>query len=263
MKIEVRPIESKRWHGKKGKESFTRPKKIQALVDGDSLTYATGLSPEEAEEYGRKLKKDLSNVFDPDSTHEFWDSPMGVIKLENNTMIFDTTKNLDFVHVKIMKASKFVANSMKEYEEGKYPEATHVIFDESEEVEKLAKKVEIEERAVKEVADLSVRQKRDIILILSEKSAKGKSDSYVTVKMSELVKSNPKSVLRLIDTESEEVAVHALIVECLQNSILTKKGHKISYHDSVLGSDIEDVIEYLLKDENQTLKLRLTEQVNS
>lgn len=263
MKIEVKPIESKRWHNKKGKESFTRPKKIQALVDGETLTYATGLTKEESEEYSEKIGKDLSNRFDPESTHEFWDSPMGVIKLENNTMIFDTDKNLDYVHIKIMKASKFVANSMKEYEEGFYPEATHVIFDESEEVEKLAKKVEIEERAVREVADLSLRQKRNIILILSGKSAKGKSDSYVTVKMSELVKKNPKSVLRLIDTEGEEVSVHALIVECLQTSVLTKNGHKISYHDSVLGSDVEDVIEYLMKDENQTLKLRLTEQVNS
>jgi hypothetical protein len=33
-----------------------------------------------------------------------------------------------------MKGSKLVANSMKELDEGKWPEATHVIFDESEEV---------------------------------------------------------------------------------------------------------------------------------
>jgi tRNA uridine 5-carbamoylmethylation protein Kti12 len=118
MKIEVRPIEKKSWHGKKGKESFTRPKKIQALADADTMQYAVELTEEEEAEYSKKLKKDLSRQFDPENTHEFWDSALATIKLENATMILDTKKAIDFIHWKIMRASKYVANSMKEYEEG-------------------------------------------------------------------------------------------------------------------------------------------------
>ena len=45
--VEVRPIEVKKWHGKKGQESFTRPKKIQALIDPVTMQYATGLTEED------------------------------------------------------------------------------------------------------------------------------------------------------------------------------------------------------------------------
>ena len=50
-------------------------------------------------------------------------------------MIFDTSNPLDFIKMRVCKASRFVANSWKEFEEGLFPEATHVIFDESEEIE--------------------------------------------------------------------------------------------------------------------------------
>ena len=43
MKIQVKPIETKTWHGKTGKESFKRPIIIRALLDTDKMEYATGL----------------------------------------------------------------------------------------------------------------------------------------------------------------------------------------------------------------------------
>ena len=54
--VEVKPIEVQKWHKKTGAESFTRPKKIQALVDPTTMKYATGLSKEDI----KKLTKDLS-----------------------------------------------------------------------------------------------------------------------------------------------------------------------------------------------------------
>ena len=263
MKIEIRPIPIKRWHGKTGKESFTRPKKIQALVDADNMVYRTGLTEEEQEKYEGILKADLSKGYNPETPHEFWDSARGIVKLENATMILDTEKPLDFIHWKIMRASKYVANSMKEYEEGLFPEATHVIFDESEEVEAKAKKIEIKNRAIKEIAQASTGKKREIILIIEGKDCKGKSEDFVTVEIDKIVNKKPGEVLRLIDADSAEVSAHAMVLECLQKSILRKDGHRILYHDSVLGSDIYDVIEYLLQDENQSLKLRLMTALNN
>jgi len=261
MKIEVKPIVKKSWHGKIGKESFTRPKKIQALAN-DDMTYATGLSPEDEEKYSKLLNKDLSNRFDPEQTHPFWDSALATIKLENATMIFDTSKPLDYIHICILKASKFVANSQKSYENGEFPEATHVIFDETQDVEIKAQKVQLKKRAILEANELTLSRKIEIILILSDKNCKGKSEDFVEVELDKILQTKSKEFLQLVDTDSKENSTHALILECLQSSILRKDGHRILYHDSVLGSDIEDVIAYLNKDDNQSLRLRLMEAVN-
>ena len=264
MKIEVRPIERKRWHGKTGKENFTRPKKIQALVNSDTMLYATGLSDEDIRTLKEKHKVnyDLSPNFNEENPHPFWDSSSAVVKLENATMFFQTEKPLDFIKVKLMKASKFVANSMKDYEEGLFPEATHVIFDESEEIELKATKVAIKKKAIVESTKISKDKKIQLIMIIAGKDAKGKSDNFVEVQLDKILESNPKDVLRYIEMDDTSVSLHSLILECLQKSILRKDGHKILYHDSVLGGDIYDVIAYLSEDENQDLKLRLMSAVN-
>ena len=56
MIVQIKPVYSDKWHQKKGNESFARPKSIQALVDPDSMTYATGLTEDEELEYGKKIK---------------------------------------------------------------------------------------------------------------------------------------------------------------------------------------------------------------
>ena len=136
VKVEVRPIENKKWHNKTGQESFTRPKKIQALVDASTMKYATGLSEDDVKDLRSKgVNYDLSDHYNSETPHPFWDSNMAIVKLENNTMFYDMANALDVIKVKIMKASKYVANSMAEYEKGAWPEATHVNFDEAEQAQ--------------------------------------------------------------------------------------------------------------------------------
>jgi len=263
MLVEVRPIEVKRWHGKKGAESFTRPKKIQALVDAEKMQYATGLTEEDIkklEEQG--VKYDLSAHFDSKKPHPFWDSNMAQIKLENNTMFFNTNNTLDFIKVKVMKASKYVANSMREFEEGKFPEATHVIFDESEEAQIKASKVALHNKAVIECSKLTKDKKVQLVMILKGKNLKNQSDDFVTVAINDLINEDPQELLRQIGLDAQDVATHALVLEALQKNVLKKEGHKIFYFDSLLGNDMYDVIDYLLDEANQSLKLRIMEAVN-
>ena len=139
--VEVRVIEKESWHKKGGKESFKRPITIEALFRKGK--YSIDLSEEELTTYGQKLGVNLDPTFRVDKPHEFYCSAQGRVKLENNTMIFDTNNVLDAIKVGIMKGSPFVANSLKEYEEGLFGEATHYIFSEEEEIAVKAKKVEI------------------------------------------------------------------------------------------------------------------------
>ena len=62
--------------------------------------------------------------------------------------------------------------------------------------------------------------------------------------------------------DKEDLATNALVLEALQRNVLEKVGHKIMYHESVIGQDIYDVIKYMNAPENQEFKLRILAQVN-
>lgn len=277
MKIEVRPIQKKKWHNKVGAESFARPKTLNVLIDSNTRQYATGLDyvnkvmddPDggktkltEGEYYAKVLKVDTSPQYFEGTFHSFWDSKTVKIKLENKTMFFDTAIPLEAVKIKIMKASKFIANSMREYEDGLFPDATHVITDESEEIEVVASKVAQRNKAIIECNKLTRDKKNQIILILGNKNVKGKSDDFAEVELSKLIDSKPAEVLRFITMDATDMALHSMILEALQKNVLRKQGHKIMYYDSVLGTDVIDLIEYFKEDDNQDLKLRIMSAIN-
>ena len=269
MKVKIKPIPREKWHNKKGTESFSRPKIVRALVDPNDMAYATGLTEKEEAEYSKKLKVDLSRQFNLEQAHPFWDTKMGEVKLENRTMIFDTENALDFIKIKICKASRYVANSLKEYDEGKYPEASHVIYDESEEVEEKASKIEIKKKAIIKSSKASKSKKIEMIMILSAggnylraKNLKGKSDNFIEVELDKLIEADASEVLRYLDMDKEDLSGQALVLEALQRHVFDKVGHKIMYHDSVLGEDIYDVVKYLNAPENQDFKIRILSQIN-
>lgn len=267
--IQVKPIDVKKWHGKKGQESFTRPKIIQALIDPVSVTYQTGLSPEEEKKLGEMLKVDLSNQYNMETPHPFWDSKMGEIRLENRTQFFNTENALDYVKVKVLKASKYVANSQKDYDNGDYPEATHIIFDESEEVDAKASHVDMKNKAIIEVSKLSKAKKIELVMILSAnddylkaRNLKGKSENFITIEIDKIVEKRPEDILRFIKMDKEYVSLYALVLECLQKNVLRKDGHKIMYLESVIAQDIKSAVDYLGMVENNEFKIRLEALVN-
>ena len=264
VKVEVRPIESKRWHNKTGQESFTRPKKIQALVDGTTMQYATGLTPEDIKELTKKgVTYDLTSQYNSDNPHPFWDSNMAIIKLENNTMFFDTANALDFIKIRVMKASKYVANSMAEYDSGEWPEATHVIYDEAEQAQVLASKVEQKNTAIIEASKLSLDRKVQLILVLGGKNMKNQSSDFVAVELDKIIQKDPGEFLRYLNLDKKQLASHALVLEALQKSVLRKEGQRIYHMDSPLGIDEIEVAEYLAKEENQDIKLLILSKINN
>lgn len=263
MKVEVRPLDLPKWHGKKGQESFSQPHIIEALYDSNSGKIATGLTEEEAEKYGKELGVDLSNKFDQNKPHPFWNSKMGVIKLQNSTMIFDDRKPLEFVKIKVMKASKYVANSMKEWNEGKYPEATHVIYDEEEEVSILATKAKKRKKAMKLSLELSKDEQVNIVQILSDKSLRGRSQDFIDVEIDNLIQDRTEDFLRYAQLDKKELYVRASILEALHRNILTKEGTSIFYLSDKIGYDFESAVEYFKDPQNQNMKISILEKLNN
>lgn len=261
--VEIRPIDSKKWHGKKGKESFTQPKVVEVLYDPATGKYATGLTDEEALEYGKRLGVNLSNDFSYDKPHPYWSSKAAEIRLENHTMVLDMEKPADFVKVKNMKASKQVANSVKEYEDGLYPDATHVIFDESEEVDLKASKIQTKEKATIIASKMSKDEKINIIQILSQKSLRGRSDNFVSVEMDTILNDQATDFLRYATMDKQEVYVRAAILECIHRNILTKEGSAVYYMGEQIGMDYESAVSWFKDPQNSKMKVSILEKINN
>lgn len=260
MNIEVRPIARDKWHEKKGKEDFARPIKIQALVDPKTMQYSVALTEEELAELGKQLNQDLSTRFN-NAPHPYWDSPANAVKLENFPVRFNTSNPVDKIKVAILKASRFVANNLTEYADGLWPDATHVIFDEEDEVKAKASKVAVKTQAVLASQKLSAKRKAEIVFLMTGVLTSGKSNDYLDVKINELIEEKPDDFLVLVSKNAEDISLEAFVNECIIKGRLKKVGHKIMYFDSILGDSVESVVEYFKKEENQELKLRLTKEL--
>ena len=262
MKIEVRPIDIPRWHGKSGKEAFMQPHTIEALYDSSIGGYATGLTEEEAQEYGKKLGVDLSNTFNQDEPHPFWSSKMAMVKLENRTMIFNDNNSLEYVKVKMLKASKYVANNMKLYNEGFYPEATHVIFDEEEDIEIKASKVQKNNKATQMAMELSKDDQINLIQILSDKSYRGRSQNFIDVEIADILENKLDDFMRYAKMDKKTLYLRAAILEAIHRNILTKEGTSIFYMSDKLGFDFETTLEWFSDPQNQQMKVAILEKLN-
>lgn len=259
--VEVRPVERTKWHGKKGKESFAQPKVIEALYDTEAGRYATGLTAEEAKEYGEKIGADLNPFLSPTESHPFYGSKAGGVKLENNTMFFDIEKPHDYIRVKLMKASKFVANSVAELQANKWPDATHVIYDEQEEVDMKASKVEKIEEATILASKMTDDDKIAMVQILSNKSIKGRTGNFIRVEINELVNAKPDEFIKLASRGKEEVHLRSSVLSLIQKGVLTKEGESIFYMGEMIGIDYERAVEWFKNPHNTKMKMAILEKM--
>lgn len=262
MQVEVKPIEGRKWHGKKGKESFTMPKVVEALYDAKTGRLATGLTEDEAKQYGKLLGGvDLSDVFSVEQPHPFWGSKPGMIKLENSTMVFDTNRPIDAVKVKLMKASKLVANSLKELEDSKWPDATHVIYDEEENVELKASKIALSDQCVVIKSGMTLEDKVSMIQILSSKSLRGRSLNFIEVELKDIIDTKPEDFLKTFNMGKEEVYLRATILEAIEKNVLTKEGTGIYYMSEPLGIDMDATLAWFKNPQNQKLKVAIMDKI--
>lgn len=261
IKVEVRPVEIEKWHGKKGKESFNQAKTLQVLYDVNTGGYATGLTEEEREKYEKLTGLDLSPTFNPEKPHPYWDSKAGQIKLENSTNIFDISKPSDYIKVKNLKASKFVANSVKELEEGDYPDAMFVIYDEEEEVAKKASKIQSKNKAVALVSKMSIEEKTNLVIILSSKYLKGRSQDFVDVELDSIIEKDPSEFVKYAKMDKAEITTRAAVLEAIYKNILTKEKGSIYYMSERIGLDYEEAVEWFRDPQNQKIKVAILEKL--
>lgn len=261
MIVEVKPIQVTTWHGKKGIDSFKQPFGFEVLQDPQTGAYATGLNKEDQKKYEKILGVDLSDTFQADSPHPYWSSQPAKIKLSNRTNTFNDEKPSEFVKIKNMKASKYVANSERELSDGLWPEAIFVIHDEAEEVEIKATRIQKKNKCVAIAASLSLEEQTNLIQILSDKSMHARSANFISVELDKVIEEKPDEFIRYSKMDKAETYVRATILEAIHRNILTKESGAIYYMGERLSNDYEESVHWFLDPQNTKMKVTIMEKL--
>ena len=257
--VYVKPIIKERWHGlhKQNRAKFQGTSDvIQAIYDTSIGRLATGLSAKDEERLSKTLGVDLS----PNSSNEYWSNFK--IKLEDKTQIYDERVPLQELQINVLKASKWVANSQKELDEGKWPNAKYVIYDEKGEIQKEAVQAETKAKANKLFSELSPAKRLSLLKVFG-KASDNVSDDFSYAKLYEIVEKEPVRFIEVASMKPAEINVKALIVDLTTKGILRTKGAAYLYNDQQIGFDYDNTVEYLLNPKNQELLVKLTDDLKA
>ena len=150
---------------------------------------------------------------------------------------------------------------MKDYERGLYPDATHVIFDEAEEVAIKATKIQKKNTALKLAIKMSLEEKIYAIMILSEKLLKGQSQDYIDVEIDKLVEEKTDRFIALAKQDKKQTYTKAVVLEGLYKNVLTKEGNAVLYMGDRIANSVDEAVDYFLDPQNQSLKAALLEKL--
>ena len=255
--VYVKPIVRKKWHGlnELGRSKFQDTSDVlMALYDNKIGKMATGLDTDDETRLGSALGADLS------SSSEYWDSFR--IKLKDQTMIFNISIPLQELQVKLLQASKFVGNSQREIDGGKWPQAKYVIYNEEQDLEKVANIVEFKAKAVELFNKLSSEKKEDLLKIYG-KFVENSSRDFIYTKLFEIVDKDPVEFMKTATLKPEEIKIKALIFDLERTGILRRKNAAYLYNDQQLGFDFDNTVEVLLDPMKQELLVKLKSDLES
>ena len=267
LKIEIRPIPNRNSikQFSENLEYFSQSHIIAPFVNPVSLKYETGLT-EEDKKYLKEesFPYDITENYTKGVAHQFWESSMVKVELKNSpAFLFPGKSLLDFVKYKYLLVNNYIYKSEEEMKSGTKPQATHYIYDESEFTDMRAGELEKRNSLIRQVSDLSLKRKRDIILILLNESTDNKNENYLTIKFETIMNDKDLSLqlFELLSQEVEGVTLQAEIVSAIQKNVLrrTKKG--IFYFETNLGFSEEDVKEFLINPDNQEILLNIKSKI--
>lgn len=271
LKIEIRPIPNRKgiMQFSDNLRFFSKFKTVPCLVNPRTHKYETGLSEADVnylKEQG--FPYDISDKWQKGVVHPFWESEVAKVDLKPTPAFLYPGKNLiDFVKYRFLCNSKFVYKSETDMKTGNKPEATHYIYNETEELEIQAAKISEINTLIREIGKLSVLKKKQFILILTDEVVDNRSEDYLTVRFNTIIEDKDLRskladlIARSKDKETtEEIAILADVKSFLQKGILKQTKQGIFFYDTNLGFSEEDVVKLLSAAENQEMYLNIKDK---
>lgn len=267
LKIEIRPIPNR--NGIKSfsedLEYFSQAHIIAPFVNPVSRKYETGLSKEDIEFLkDENFPYDISENYVKGVPHSFWESATIKMELKNSPIfLFPGESLIDFVKYKYLLVNSYIYKSEEEMLSGTKPEATHYIYNETEAMSLKAGKLERKNSLISKIGKLSLKRKRDIILILLNENTENKDEDYLTVRFDDILNNKDfvSSLEELLSKKVEEVSLEAEIKSAIQKNVLRRTKQGIFFFETNLGFTEDDVKVELLKPENQELYLNIKSKI--
>ena len=113
------------------------------------------------------------------------------------------------------------------------------------------------------VSKLSLKRKRDIVLILLNENTDNKDENYLTVKFDSIINDKDLSIQleQILNENNDSISLSAEIKSAIQKNVLRKTKKGIFYFETNLGFSEEDVKEFLILPENQELYLNIKSKI--
>lgn len=250
----IKIIDRKKWHGIDSKDFPAQPTTHQA--DVHEGLWQIRLSEAEIKELKSKGVDVSSRIFNQAEAHPVFDNPLYMPTLNDGTTIFNLDDPSDLVKFGIAKGLSVVAGSKADADEnGNF---LYYIFSQGEEEQSKAKKFEDIQSAYIKLSKLNVQQKKDIALILLGKEVK--NDVEINAAFDDIFKTQLEEFMMYSEQSTDLVAMKALASRAINKLYIQKKDGKYVYGDIEMGFNIEDITQYLGK--NQELADVLMRKLN-
>lgn len=219
----------------------------QSIKDG---RYKTGLTPEEAKEFEKKLGLKEGELA-PYSSWWGENIEFRFEKTKANTMIIDSPMNE--LRYKCLIASSKVAKS--ELEKHKNPNAIFYIVDEEAKAEIETANADIKFEAMEILMRLNPEERRSSLRLFGKKGVDSLSEIVVKNELVKQIDKNPKDFVHILS--DKRLKVRMIAEELVDYGIIVKHGHYYKNGDDTIGASTEELIDYLEDLKNQSVFLAM------
>lgn len=255
MVVEIRPIDVVRWHKQAGPLSFSRPVTIEAFFDQSKGGYNTGLTEDEQLYLEAMTGLQLDNKFHRDQAHPFWSSAAGRVKLENQTQLININTSFNYIKYKLCKACTLVANSLDEYNQGIWFEATHFIHNEEERIQVEAQTIDVTRKAYRIVDKMTPANKRKLLQVVAGQAIANRSAEYVDVSLEDMLKTRPADILTYASLDPKRLSILSFIHDGVYKNILMVKKGGYYFNETLIGYNLHETADYMSNPKNQEVVL--------
>lgn len=246
MKVVVKTLNRNLWAGVAHYKSCSTS--LAPYLTRTGRVY-TGLSKEDEQRLGEKLRMDLS------VTSPFWTTFH--IKLSSKDLLLDLEDAYDELRYIFLKSHKRVANGLND----RKATANFVIINEESEAREANVRNKIKRQAIKELDKMTISDMRKCLRILGNK-ADEMSSEVVEQKINDFVENDPSSFIeKWVNNTRKETEF--LIQEAVSKNVIRRNKSVYKYGTDTIGHSLEETVDYLDKLENQDLRFAITKEVNS
>lgn len=232
------------------------PRSVTTLTTelGPDGLYKTGLTEEEERKYEKLLGLKDGEL---SRRSEWWGSLS--ISIRNRKLTLSLEHPINYLKYKVLLESTKVANSVGE--KNKWPDAMFVLYDEEENAKRENVSFNVKKKAYVELDKLSLAQKRGILKIFGKRKPETVSEEVIDNTISHIVESEPERFLTV--AADKKLDKRIFVEDCIAEGIIHKTNNYFKNGDDPIGTDFEEVIDYLDDPENQNVYIGLKNKLKT